>query len=187
MRTQRLALCALALAVAAVAASPALAAGKSKSRSNQGVGSLNGIGAGALFPQSSFSDFNDTSYFAEVRSLYAEKVFGGRASAYYGDTAGKNGADGGRVTGFDFAALVKFGSRETFGYVFAGAGYGKLTYTSAGPLPGTTVRLGGWDWCWRGGVGLTIKRGFYLEASYVSYQTDPTTTDFIPVVVGFQF
>jgi len=26
-----------------------------------------------------------------------------------------------------------------------------------------------------------------MEASYVSYQTGPDTTEFIPVVIGFQF
>lgn len=185
MRSSRLAVCAFALALS-LAASPATAASRHSS-SGQGTGPLVGFGAGALMPQGAFADYNDTSYFIQSRSLYIEKVFGGRAAAYYGDTAGKNGADGGRVYGFDFDVLLKFGSADTFGYVFAGAGYGSLTYTSAGPTPGTTVRQGGYDWCWTGGVGITIKRGFYLEASYVSYQTSPDATEFIPVVIGFQF
>jgi hypothetical protein len=91
------------------------------------------------------------------------------------------------VYGFDFDLLIKFGSARTFGYVFAGAGYGTLTFTAPGALPGSTVRHGGHDWCWTGGIGVTIKRKFYIEASYVSYQTEPGTTDFIPVVVGYQF
>jgi hypothetical protein len=51
------------------------------------------------------------------------------------------------------------------------------------------VRQSGHDWCWTGGLGFSFKRkhGFYLEASYVSYQTSPEATAFIPVVVGFQF
>jgi hypothetical protein len=36
-------------------------------------------------------------------------------------------------------------------------------------------------------MGITIKRRFYLEASYISYQTSPDSIDFIPVVIGFQF
>jgi hypothetical protein len=74
---------------------------------------LVGLGVGALLPEGSFADFNDPSYFVQSRSLYVEKIFGGRAAAYYGDTKGSNGADGGRVYGFDFDALVKFGSATT--------------------------------------------------------------------------
>jgi hypothetical protein len=185
VRRDRLAFCALTLVVS-LAASPALAAAKHSS-SGQGTGPLFGFGAGAMMPEGSLADYNATSYFIQSRSLYVEKIFGGRAAAYYGDTAGKNGADGGRVYGFDFDVLLKFGSADTFGYVFAGAGYGSFTFTTASSVPGVAIRQGGYDWCWTGGVGLTIKRGFYLEASYVSYQTGPDTTDFIPVVIGFQF
>ncbi len=86
-------------------------------------------------------------------------------------------------------AIIKFPC--TFGYVYAGAGYGTLSYSSPDPTstttPPTAVRHSGHDWCWTGGIGVTIKRKFYMEASYVSYQTGPDTTDFIPVVIGFQF
>jgi hypothetical protein len=176
------------LALALVVA-PARAAAKQRRSSDEGAGALYGIGVGAVLPQGSFADFNDPSYLIQSRSLYVEKIFGGRAAAYYGDTDGSNGADGGRVYGFDFDVLAKFGSARTFGYVFAGAGYGTLTYTAAGPTPGSTVRLGSHDWCWTGGIGFTFKRkrGFYLEASYVSYQTNPDATAFIPVVIGFQY
>jgi hypothetical protein len=163
------------------------AAAKQGRSSDQSAGAIYGFGIGGLVPEGSLADFNDPGYFIQSRSLYVEKVFGGRAAAYYGDTVGSNGAAGGRVYGFDFDVLVKFGSARTFGYVFAGAGYGTLTYTAAGSLPGTTVRHGGHDWCWTGGIGVTIKRKFYIEASYVSYQTGPDTTDFIPVVIGYQF
>jgi hypothetical protein len=173
--------------VLALAFPPAHAAAKQTKASDQAVGAVYGFGIGALLPEGSFGDFNDPGYFIHSRSLYVEKVFGGRAAAYYGDTAGSNGADGGRVYGFDFDVLVKFGSARTFGYVFAGAGYGTLTYTGAGLLPGSPVRHSGHDWCWTGGIGLTIKRSFYIEASYVSYQTDAETTDFIPIVLGYQF
>jgi len=179
LRTPRLALGASTLAlVAALSSSPAAAASGS---------SIIGFGVGALLPEAAFAEFNDPSYFIQSRSLYVDKVVGGRAAAYYGDTAGSNGADGGRVYGFDFDFLLKFGSATTFAYVYAGAGYGTLTYTAAGPTPGSTVRRGGYDWCWTGGIGVTIKRKFYIEASYVSYQTGPETTDFIPVVIGYQF
>jgi hypothetical protein len=171
----------LALAFAA----PAEAAGR-KARSGQDVGPLYGFAAGVMLPEGDLADFNDMSYFVQSRSLYVGKVFGGRAAAYYGDTAGKNGADGGRVYGFDFDAVVKIGSPKTFGYLFAGAGYGSLTFTNAGPLPDTTVRSSDTDWCWTGGIGISIKRAFYLEAAYVSYQTSPNA-NFIPVVLGFQF
>jgi hypothetical protein len=186
VRIRRVAFCALA-SVSFLAFSQALAATKQGRSSDQGVGAVYGFGVGALLPEGSFGDFNDPGYFIHSRSLYVEKVFGGRAAAYYGDTAGSNGDDGGRVYGFDFDALVKFGSAHTFGYVFAGAGYGKLTYTAAGSAPGTAVRHSGDDWCWTGGIGVTIKRSFYIEAGYVSYQTSPRPTDFIPVVIGYQF
>jgi len=179
-------LCAFAV-ILILACSPARAATKSKGASSQGTGPLFGLGAGAMLPEGAFADYNDSSYFIQSRSLYVEKIFGGRAAAYYGDTKGSNGADGGRAYGFDFDVLLKFGSATTFGYVFAGAGYGTLTYTAAGPVPGSTVRHGGYDWCWTGGIGVTIKRKLYLEASYVAYQTDPDETAFIPVVIGFQF
>ena len=187
MRTPRLAFCTLAF-VLALAVAPGYAATKSKQSGGQSVGPLVGFGAGALLPEGAFAEFNDPSYFIQSRSLYVEKIFGGRAAAYYGDTKGSKGQDGGRVYGFDFDILVKFGSASTFGYIFAGAGYGTLTYTAAGPTPESPpVRRGGYDWCWTGGIGLTIKRKFYLEASYVSYQTSPDATAFIPVVIGFQF
>lgn len=185
MRRPRFAFCTLALLLL-LGLTPAHAAAR-KSSSGQGTGAVYGFGLGALLPEGSLDDFNDPGYFIQSRSLYVEKVFGGRAAAYYGDTVGSNGAKGGRVYGFDFDLLVKFGSARTFGYVFAGAGYGTLTFTAPGPLPGSTVRQGGHDWCWTGGIGVTIKRKFYIEASYVSYQTGPDTTDFIPVVIGYQF
>ena len=177
-----------AIAVALVVATASTsAATKSASSSGKPVGPLIGFGAGALLPEGPFSEFNDPSYFIQSRSLYIEKVIGGRAAAYYGDTEGKNGQGGGRVYGFDFDFLVKFGSASTFGYVFAGAGYGTLTYSAPDPTTGAAVRHSGYDWCWTGGIGLTIKRDFYMEASYVSYQTGPDTTEFIPIVIGFQF
>ncbi len=186
MRTPRLTLCIFVLVlVTAIPFTPVGAAG------GQATGPLIGFGAGVLLPEGPFSEFNDPSYFIQSRSLYVEKVIGGRASAYYGDTAGKNGQGGGRVYGFDFAFLVKFGSVSTFGYVYGGAGYGTLTYSAPDPTstttPPTAVRHSGYDWCWTGGIGITIKRKFYMEASYVSYQTGPETTEFIPVVIGFQF
>jgi hypothetical protein len=179
LRALRLALCTIALAAAA-AAVPAQAA-------SGGTGALYGFAAGVLLPEGDFADTNSMSYFIQSRSLYVEKVFGGRAAAYYGDTGGANGSDGGRVYGFDFDVLLKFGSADTFGYVYGGVGYGSLTFTYPGPTPGTTVRQGGYDWCWTGGIGVTIKRGFYLEAGYVSYQSSPVAANFIPVVIGFQF
>jgi hypothetical protein len=172
---------------ASLALSLAPAAAKGMAGGGQGAGAY-GLGAGVLLPEKSFSDFNDYSYFIQSRSLYVEKVFGGRAAAYYGDTEGKDGADGGRVYGFDFDAVVKFGSPSVFGYVFGGAGYGKLTFTSAGLTPGSSFRQSDYNWCWTGGLGLSFKKkhGFYLEASYVEYQTTPKAT-FIPVVLGFQY
>ena len=140
-----------------------------------------------MLPQGAFAEFNDPSYFIQSRSIYAEKIIGGRAAAYYGDTAGSNGQGGGHVYGFDFDFLLKFGSAATFFYAYGGAGYGSLAYSAPGPTPGSAVRHSGYGWCWTGGIGVTIKRKFYIEASYVSYQTNPDTTDFIPVVIGFQF
>ena len=186
MRTLRIAFCAGALTLVLAVGSTSAAT----ARGPQGggvTGPLVGFGAGALLPQGAFSEFNDPSYFIQSRSLYVEKVIGGRAAAYYGDTAGKNGQGGGRVYGFDFDFLEKFGSASTFGYVYAGAGYGTLTYSAPIPNTSTAVRHSGYDWCWTGGIGITIKRKFYMDASYVSYQTGPETTEFIPVVIGFQF
>lgn len=166
-------------------AGPARAAGR-KSHSGQDAGPLYGFAAGVMMPEGDLADFNSMSYLIQSRSLYVGKVFGGRAAAYYGDTNGKNGADGGRVYGFDFDALLKIGSPTTFGYFFAGAGYGSLTFTQPGPLPGSTVRASHTDWCWTGGVGFSIKRAVYLEAAYASYQTSPEA-NFLSGVVGFQF
>jgi hypothetical protein len=186
LRTPRLALCALACVV--VTALPAATKDSVRGPSSgQGPGSIIGFGIGALLPEGAFAEFNDPSYFVQSRSIYVEKIIGGRAAAYYGDTEGTNGQGGGRVYGFDFDFLLKFGSASTFFYAYAGAGYGSLTASAPGPTPGSVVRHGGYEWCWTGGVGVTIKRKFYIEASYVSYQTGPDTTDFIPVVIGFQF
>ncbi len=186
MRSLRPVCCALAVVFGLALGSTPTAA-KTGSSKSQSTGSLVGVGAGVLLPQGPFSEFNDPSYFIQSRSLYVEKIVGGRAAAYYGDTAGKNGVGGGRVYGFDFDVLVKFGSAKTFGYVYAGAGYGTLTYSAPDPTTGTAVRHSGYDWCWTGGIGVTIKRKFYMEASYISYQTGPEKTEFIPVVIGFQF
>jgi hypothetical protein len=166
----------------------ALAISPSRAAGGEGAGAIYGLGAGVMRPDGDLAEFNDQSYFIQSRSLYVEKVFGGRAAAYYGDTNGSHGADGGRVYGFDFDFLVKFGSARAFGYIYAGAGYGKMTFTMPGPAPGSMERKSDFNWCWTGGVGFSFKRkhGFYLEASYVAYQTNPHA-DFIPVVLGFQF
>jgi len=187
LRTQRLAV-GVSLLALALAVTPSQAAAKRSQSKDQGAGPIYGIGIGALLPEGDLAEFNDPSYLIQSRSLYVEKVFGGRAAAYYGDTAGANGADGGRVYGFDFDVLVKFGSARAFGYVFGGAGYGSLTFTSVDSTSGLPVRHGSYDWCWTGGLGFSFKKkhGFYLEASYVSYQTNPRA-DFVPVVLGFQF
>jgi hypothetical protein len=73
---------------------------------------------------------------------------------------------------------LKFGG-DTFFYVYAGAGYGSLTFTMPLKTPGSSFRTSGHDWCYTGGVGISIKRRVYLEAGYVSYQTDPGATNFI--------
>ena len=163
--------------LALLVSSPALAAGTS----------VTGIGIGATLPQGVFAEFNDPSYFAQSRSIYAEKTFGGRLAAYYADTKGAEGAAGGRIYGLDIGGVARFGGKVTFGYVYAGAGYGKLTYTTPGATPGTMLRTGHWDWCWNGGLGVSINKKVYIEAGYVQYQTDPETTEFIPVVVGFEW
>ena len=186
MRNLRLTICTIALVLVAAGA-PVSAATKGGGSGGSGPGSVIGIGIGGLLPEGAFAEFNDPSYFIQSRSLYVEKIIGGRAAAYYGDTAGSNGQGGGHVYGFDFDFLLKFGSATTFGYVYGVAGYGSLAYSAPGPTPGSAVRHSGYDWCWTGGVGVTIKRKFYIEASYVSYQTGPDTTDFIPVVIGFQW
>lgn len=186
LREPRLAFCTIAILLA-LAVAPAQAATGQRKSSSKETGPLVGFGAGALLPQGAFADFNDPSYFVQSRTVFVKKVFGGRVGAYYGDTKGANGSGGGRVYGADFDVLVKAGSAETFGYFFAGAGYGTLTYTTAGLAPGSSVRVSGHDWCWTGGIGITIKHGFYLEASYVSYQTNPEATSFIPVVIGVQY
>jgi hypothetical protein len=153
----------------------------------KGGSAVTGIAAGAFIPEGDLAEFNSTSYYVSSRSIFAEEIFGGRASAYYGDSTGKENTAGGRVYGFDIAALLKFGSPETFFYVFAGAGYGNLTFTVPGSLPGSSIRIGGHDWCYTGGVGISIKRRVYIEASYASYQTHPRAIDYIPVVIGFEF
>jgi hypothetical protein len=180
---------AIAVAVAALfSASTSQAASKSSSSRNQAGGPYVGIGAGEMLPEGSLAEFNDPSWLVQSRSLYVEKIFGGRAAAYYGETKGAKGVDGGRVYGFDFDLLLKLGSARAFGYVFGGAGYGSLTFTREDKTTGLPMRDGGHDWCWTGGVGFSFKakHGFYIEASYVSFQTNPHS-DFIPVVLGFQF
>ena len=186
MRAPRLTLCTIATLLA-LAVAPAHAATGSRKSSGKETGTLVGFGAGALLPQGPFADFNDPSYLIQSRTLIVKKILGARVGAYYGDTEGADGGAGGRVYGVDFNVLLKAGSADTFGYFFAGAGYGTLTYTTAGLTPGSSMRVGGHDWCWTGGIGITFRRAFYLEASYVSYQTNPEATSFIPVVIGFQY
>ena len=118
--------------------------------------------------------------------MSAKKILGWRAGHYYGDTIAHGEIDGGRAFGFDLEGAAKFGGRQSFGYVFAGAGYGRTTFSRPGDLPGVVVRDSQWDWSIQGGVGVVIKHIVYVEALYVQYQTDPKTA-FIPVVVGFQY
>ena len=186
MRTRQFA---IAVAVAALMfVSTSRAAAKSSQSRAQTGGPYVGIGVGAMLPEGSLAEFNDPSYLIQSRTLFVDKIFGGRAAAYYGDTKGAKGVDGGRVYGVDFDFLLKLGSARAFGYVFGGAGYGSLTFTREDKATGLPVRSGGHDWCWTGGVGFSFKKnhGFYIEASYVSFQSNPTS-DFIPVVIGFQF
>ena len=133
------------LLAAVLAVAPVQAASK-----GQSPGAIVGVGVGALIPQDNLAEFNDTSYLVQSRTLFVEKIFGWRAGAYYGDTDGRRGADGGRVFGVDFDVLLKFGSPSAFGYVYGGAGYGELTFTSAEPASGAPLRQGGHDWCWAG-------------------------------------
>jgi len=151
-----------------------------------GGGGDSGVGVGALVPYGDLADVNDTSWYAQARTVFAKKTFGGRAGVYYGDTEAHGPVDGGRVYGFDFEGLARFGGRATFGYVFAGAGYGRATFSRPGDIPGVVVRSSEWDWSMQGGVGIVIKKVVYLEAMYVQFQTDPKSA-FIPLVVGFQY
>ncbi|HJQ99072.1 MAG TPA: hypothetical protein VJ826_12235 [Candidatus Polarisedimenticolaceae bacterium] len=149
-------------------------------------GGDSGVGIGVTVPEGDLADINDTSYYLQARTLFARKTFGGRASMYYADTIAHGPVDGGRALGFDVDGLLRFGGRQTFGYVFAGAGYGRATFSRPGDLPGSVVRSSEWDWTLQGGVGVVIKKIVYLEAQYVQFQTDPKTS-FIPVVIGFQY
>ncbi|HZN54718.1 MAG TPA: hypothetical protein VFB67_05300 [Candidatus Polarisedimenticolaceae bacterium] len=149
-------------------------------------GRASGLGVGAFIPSGDLEDTNDTSWYLQARTVFAREVFGGRAGVYYGDTTAHGAIDGGRAFGFDVEGLARFGRRETFGYVFAGAGYGRATFTRPGPLSGSFVRSSEWDWTLQGGAGIVIKRRVYLEAMYLQYQTDPKSS-FIPVVIGFQY
>jgi len=108
------------------------------------------------------------------------------AGVYYGDTTAHPPIDGGRVYGFDLEGLVRFGGRQTYGYAFAGAGYGRATFSRTSSLPGVVVRSSEWDWSMQGGIGVVIKKVVYVEAQYVEFQTNPKA-DFIPVVIGFQY
>jgi len=149
-------------------------------------GSDSGVGFGVLIPESDLSDVNDPSYYLQARTVFAEKTFGGRAGVYYGDTTAHPPIDGGRVYGFDLEGLVRFGGRQTYGYAFAGAGYGRATFSRTSSLPGVVVRSSEWDWSMQGGIGVVIKKVVYVEAQYVEFQTNPKA-DFIPVVIGFQY
>jgi len=149
-------------------------------------GGDSGVGIGVTVPEGDLADVNDTSWYLHARTLFARKTFGGRASVYYADTIAHGPVDGGRAFGFDVDGLLRFGGRQTFGYVFAGAGYGRATFSRPGDLAGSIVRSSEWDWSLQGGVGVVFKKIVYLEAMYVQYQTDPKTS-FIPVVVGFQY
>ena len=166
----------LALALAAIVSTTAAAYD----------GSASGVGVGAFIPSGDLEETNDTSWYLQARTVFARDTFGGRAGVYYGDTTARGNIDGGRAFGFDTEGLARFGGRSTFGYVFAGAGYGRATFTRPGPLPGSHVRSSEWDWTLQGGAGIVIKQRVYLEAMYLQYQTDPKSS-FIPVVIGFQF
>ena len=145
-----------------------------------------GAGIGVCIPSGDLADVNDTSWYMQVRTMSARKILGWRAGLYYGDTIAHGEVDGGRVYGFDVEGVARFGGHRSFGYVFAGAGYGRTTFSRPGDVPDTVVRDSQWDWSMQGGVGVVINRIVYLEALYVQYQTDPKTA-FIPVVIGFQY
>ena len=78
-----------------------------------------------------------------ARTVFAKSWFGGRASVYYADTTAHGPVDGGRAYGTDINALVRFGGDSSFGYVFAGPGYARATFTrrcqSRPCRPGTEV------------------------------------------------
>jgi hypothetical protein len=137
-------------------------------------------------PEGDLADVNDTSWYLQARTVAAKKILGWRAELYYADTTAHGPVDGGRAFGFDVDAVARFGGRQTFGYAFAGAGYGKATFSRPGDLPGSVVRSTEWDWTMQGGLGVVIKKVVYLEAMYVQYQTNPKSA-YIPVVIGFQY
>jgi hypothetical protein len=146
-----------------------------------------GIGVGAFIPEGDLADVNKTSYCVQTRVVLAKKWFGFRAGAYYGDTTAHGAIDGGRAYGSDFEGVIKFGGSSTFGYVFAGPGYGRASFTRpSGSVLGGLTRSSEWDWTMQGGVGIVINKLVYIEAMYLQFQTDPKSS-FIPVVIGFQY
>ena len=164
----------------------ALLAGFFASAALASSGGDSGVGIGVTIPEGSLADVNNTSWYVNARTVWAQKTFGVRASVYYADTVAHGPVDGGRAYGFDVEGLAKFGNRQTYGYVFAGGGYGRATFSRSADVPSGVVRSSEWDWSLQGGVGIVIKKVVYLEAMYVQFQTDPKTS-FIPVVIGFQY
>ena len=165
----------------------ALLAGALAAAALASSGGDSGVGIGVTIPEGDPADVNNTSWYVNARTVWARKTLGARASVYYADTIAHGPVDGGRAYGFDVCGLAKFGKRQTYGYVFAGGGYGRATFSrSDDGGPGGVVRSSEWDWSLQGGVGIVIKKVVYLEAMYVQFQTDPKTS-FIPVVIGFQY
>lgn len=150
------------------------------------AGGDSGVGFGVTIPEGDLADVNNTSWYLQARTVAAKKILGWRAEVYYADTTAHGPVDGGRAFGFDVDAVARFGGRQSYGYAFAGAGYGKATFSRPGNLPGSLVRSTEWDWTMQGGLGVVIKKVVYLEAMYVQYQTSPKSA-YIPVVIGFQY
>jgi opacity protein-like surface antigen len=164
------------------------------------------IGGGLSLPQGEDSDvlkagFNGTGGVmfglgglpVKIRVDGQYSRFGGEdaAEADCAALAGATSCDlSGRIFGGNVDAVYEFGASASpvKVYVMAGLGYADVKFEAE--IDGVTADVSESGLSFNGGGGVAFGMGslnFFAEARYISVQTDPEATKYIPITVGIRF
>jgi len=150
-----------------------------------------GLGGGVSIPTGDFGADYKTGWLGQVIAGITGPTgrFGGRIDGMYVRHSVDGVADASRqLLGANADLVVSPGSMDAKlrPYLMGGVGFFN-SKSEVGSVEGEGVT----DFAFNLGGGLSIKAGskmsVFLEARYVSIQSDPSSTGFIPIAVGLRF
>lgn len=142
-----------------------------------------GFGAGLSIPTGAFGDSFDTGWLGQVVAgiTSANGMLGGRVDGQYLRNEAKGSLGKAKLIGANFDIVWTPGKRpaKLHPYLLGGVGFynndganqTKFAYNLGG---GLQIHLGG-------------SASLFTEARWISIQTSPAKTNFIPIVVGLRF